>query len=811
MEYGLVAVWLIAYAALTVFGLPLAARLFPDSASRGAGFALPLSLLVLGVVSFWVGHLAFGLPALVLSLLVLVGLSALAAFDRDALREGEFEPAVEVNGTAIRDAAVVFLASFALLVAIRAVDPAVVAGGGEKFLDFGLLNSLLRADVLPPRDVWFAGEPVRYYYGGHLLTALLAMLTGTSADFAYNLALAGFYAMLVTAAFDLAGNVADARGLDRRVAGALAAFFTGLAANITTGSWVLFRALPAGVRTSLGEVIGFDPVDQATREFSYWTASRVIEGTINEFPLFAWLNGDLHAHMTDTPFLLLAAALAFALYRTGAEGGEGDATATDGIGVDSNATATDVSGVGATAVVDPTADASAVRRRRLLLFGVLPVVGGFQAIVNTWSFPSVFGLAWLGLTFAHAPPWTLLPGGARERIDRAAGDSRLAAELARPVVAAALVAGSAVLAVALAAPFLYGIATSEGSTRTIELLTLEMRSGLAGLLGVHGAFLAAFGAYLFARLGDDRPLELAVAFSGFAAVALAIGFPALALLLPLLVAAWAAVRTERAGFETVLVIAGAGLVLLVEVVYLNEQAGPGRMNTVFKTYAQVWPLWATALGVVLASLLRPASRPAVWPSREARRGVAAVFVATLVVATGTYAALALPAHFDGGPPDGATLDATQFVETYHPEEAPAIDYLDQRDGQPTILSAPATRVYPGADPLYGHGPSMYRWEASPAASLTGVQTVAGWHHEVGYRGPDAYFGRVREVDDAYTDRTRTVAVLRKYDVRYVWVGPGEEIRYGDDTVAFGEIPGVEPVVETPAVTLYRVNQERLPE
>ncbi|QLG28570.1 hypothetical protein HUG10_13895 [Halorarum halophilum] len=809
MEYGLVATWLVAYAALAALGLPLAARLFPDSASRGAGFALPLSLLVMGVVSFWVGHLAFGLPALLLSLLVLVGLSALAAFDRDALRAGEFEPAVAVNRTAIRNAAVVFLASFAFLVAVRAVDPAVVAGGGEKFLDFGLLNSLLRAEVLPPRDMWFAGEPVRYYYGGHLLTALLAMLTGTSAEFAYNLALAGFYAMLVTAAFDLAGNVAAARGLDRRVAGGLAAFFTGLAANVTTGGWVLFNALPAGVQTSLGETLGFDPAEHTTREFSYWTASRVIEGTINEFPLFAWLNGDLHAHMTDTPFLLLAAALAFALYRAGATADEVDGTAADGSGVDADATAADAT-VGATAVADPTAY-SGVTRRRLLLFGVVPVVGGFQAVVNTWSFPSVFGVVWLGLTFAHAPPWTLLPGAAGKWVDRATNDSRLAAELARPVVAGALVAGAAALAVLLAVPFLYGIATSGGGTRTLELLTLEMRSGLPGLLGVHGAFLVTFGAYLFGRVGTDRPLELAAALVGFVAVALAIDFPALALLLPLLVVAWAALRTDRAGFETVLVVAGAGLVLLVEVVYLNEQAGPGRMNTVFKTYAQVWPLWATALGVVLASFLGPVSRPSVWPSREARRDVAAVFVAVLIVTTGMYAALALPAHFDGGPPDGPTLDATQFVETYHPEEAPAIGYLDERDGQPVILSAPATTAYPGADPLYGHGPGMYQWEASPAASLTGVQTVAGWHHEVGYRGPDAYFDRVREVDDAYTERSRTVAVLRKYDVRYVWVGPGEEIRYGDDAVAFGEIPGIEPVVETPKVTLYRVDQEQLPE
>ncbi|WP_313692708.1 DUF2298 domain-containing protein [Halorarum halobium] len=789
MEYGLLAAWLLAYAALAALGLPLAARLFPESASRGAGFALPVSLLVLGVVSFWVGHLAFGLPALVASLVVLVALSALAGLDREALRRGEFEPAASVNRAAVRDTALVFLAAFALVVVIRGFDPAVDPLGGEKFLDFGLLNSLLLADVLPPRDMWFAGEPVRYYYGGHLLTALLAMLTGTSADFAYNLGLAGFFAMLVTAAFDLAGNVAARRGLGRRRAGALAAFFVGVAANLVTAGWVLFQYVPADLRVRLGATFGFDPTHEAAREFSYWTASRVIPGTINEFPLFAWLNGDLHAHMTDTPFLLLAAAVAFALYRAGSGTGAAAGSATDGGSV------TDVT-----------------RRRGLLLFGALPVIGGFQAVVNTWSFPSVFGLAWLGLTFAPLAPRTMLPGVARERLDEATGDSRLAAELARPVVAAVLVAGAGLLAAVVAAPFLLGVFATGGGTRTVELLTPDMRSGLAGLIAVHGAFLAAFGASLFGRVGRERPVELLVVVAGFAAVALSVGFPAVALLVPLMATAWVALRTERAGFETVLVVAGAGLVLLVEVVYLNEQAGPGRMNTVFKTYAQVWPLWATAMGVVLASFLAPVRRAGatLWPSPGSRRTASSLAVAALVVTTGAYAAFALPGHVGGGgPAGGPTLDGTQFVETHHPGEAPAIEYLDETDGQPTILSAPATGVYPGAANRYGHGPGMYQWEASPAASLTGVQTVAGWHHEVGYRGPEAYFDRVRDVDDAYTMEEETVAVLNAYDVEYVWVGPGEEIRY-DDTVNFDAIAGVEPVVETPTVTLYRVNRDELP-
>ncbi|WP_435063576.1 DUF2298 domain-containing protein [Halobaculum sp. EA56] len=806
MEYGLVVRWLVALLALGAVGVPLAARLFPRSATRGAGLALPVSALTLGLVAFWVGRVAFGPVALAAGLLVLLVLAALALVDRDALRDGD----VRVDGdardrlpdrTVLAETAAVFALGFLFVVLIRAFDPGVDPSAGEKFLDYGLLKSLLRADALPPEDMWFAGEPVRYYYGGHLLSALFATLTATPARFGYNLALAGFFGMLVAAVYDLAGAIAASRGRSRRTAGLLGAFLAGFAANLHTAGWVLLRALPPGPRGAVAGALGLDAGAVVSREFSYWSASRVIPGTINEFPLFAWLNGDLHAHMTMTPFLVLGATLAFALYRT---------------------------------------PGTETRRRRLLLFGAVPLVGGFQAVLDTWSFPSVFGLAWLALAAAPAAPRTLLPASLAARVDAALGGAGaagtgdgygddegdpeavpdggrgLADELARPVVAAGLVAGAGALAALVAAPFLLGAVAGGGGERSLAVLPTGMRSSLGGLLLVHGAFLATFLAGLFGAVGRGRPLSLLAGVVALGVAGVAIGLPALGPFGALLVVGWVALRTDRAGFETVLIVGGAGLALLVELVFLNEQAGPGRMNTVFKTYAQVWPLWAAAAGAVLAGLLSAPPRPdasALWPSAGTRDVAASVFVAALLVTTGLYAAIAVPTHLDGGYPDEPTLDGTDFVATFHPSEERAIDWLDAREGQPAILSAPATGRYPGADPPTGHSPRMYRWNANPAASLTGLPTVAGWHHEVGYRGAEAYFSRVRQVDDAYTSRARAVEVLRAYDVRYVWVGPAERERYeGRGLIDFGSIRGIERVEDasTPTVTVYRVTESELP-
>jgi YYY domain-containing protein len=806
MEYALVALWWLVAIALGLLGLPLAARLFPRFAGRGLGFALPVALVVCGTAVYWLGHLAYGLPTILAGVAVLVALAALAGLDREALREGAVRVAPDLEYDLDYRVVAVFTAAFLFVVAVRAVDPAVLPAGGEKFLDFGLLQALDRADTLPPEDFWFAGEPVSYYYGGHLLVHLLSELTATPPAFGYNLGLALFYATLVTAAYDLAGAVAAARGHSRTAAGLLGAFFVGVASNLATAGRFVLSSLPEPLRTEAARAVAARAGDRTTQEilvgvdsFNYWTASRIIPGTINEFPLFGFLNGDLHAHMMGPTFLLLAAAVGFSYYRT---------------------------------------PARAVTRRRLLAFGVLPLVAGLQAVVHTWSFPTVFGLLWLAVLFAPADPLSLFPAGLAARVRSAVGVARrdpeeLASdggplggvtgpsptelvgsparvELTR-VGGALLVAGTAgLLGFLLAAPFL--LAATGGGERAIELWPAMDRSGFGGLVVVHGAFLAGFFAFLLARLDPERPLLLAAGLLAAIALGALATFPALGLVGPVLLLGWVALRfRDDVGYETVLMVAGAGLVLVVEVVYLNEQAGPGRMNTVFKTYSQVWGLWAVALGAALASLAPSVNRLrdslAGGVDLQAVRRVAAVgFVALLVVSTSVYGAVALSGHFAaGGDP---TLDATAYVDDRHPEEATAIRWIDRNvEGTPTMLSAPGAYGAPAGGGQAG--PGMYNWNANPAASLTGVPTVAGWAHEVGYRGQDAYDARVRDADLMYQGDAETrVRLLAAYDVQYVWVGPAERFRY-NEVQSFSELQGVTVAHQSGSVTIYRVDQSAL--
>ncbi|AEM56358.1 hypothetical protein HISP_03790 [Haloarcula hispanica N601] len=770
MEYGLLATWLALYLLLLYAGGTVAGLLFPRFADRGLTFGVPVAVSILWIITYFVGRLS-------LTLGVWLGITVLAVSTL-AVWRADGGP----SARSYAETAGVFTVAFLFLVGIRALDPAIVPIGGEKFLDFGLLQSLVRADSLPLEDMWFAGEPVAYYYGGHLVAAILTRITGTAGQFAYNLALAGFYATLVTVAYGLAGAVASERGLPRRLAAGLTAFCVGIASNLSTPAKFVIWLLPGELSQTVAERAGYELEGLAAGpdSFSYWDASRVIEdsaadfGTyepgaalvIDEFPLFAWLNGDMHAHMMSTGFLLLAAALCFSYYQT------------------------------------PAAE----RRRRLaLLFGALPAVAGIMAVTNTWSFPSMGGLALLTVTVAPADPTTLLPKHVGQRL-RLNGASQEGVRIGL---------GLAVAAVVIALGLLWSLPFWLGPASGREIAVLPDRTSLLELLAVHGLFVAPFWLYLYAQtgraVGRSTARIVGLVTVGTAALAATLDIAAVGLLVPLLLGAWLFARSPTldrtvdavpaladggdrpVGFEAVLILAGAGLVLLVEFVFVRENIG--RMNTVFKTYMQVWVLWGVAAGPVLAWLLtrwRPTDdRARAWTSIGVR-----TFVALLVCSASLYGMFALSNHVEAaGDP---TLDGLAYLDDDHPEEAEAIRWLDDNtQGRPTIVTA---------------APASYQWDAddgegaSAPSSLTGLPTVAGWTHEAQYRNDTVYDRRVDDVATIYTgEPAEQRRLLEAYDVRYVYVGPAERARYDDVTV--DQLQGVTVAKQADGVTIYQVRPE----
>lgn len=725
---GLALLWLALLVALAGAALPLATRLLAPLGAAAAPLAYPLSAAVLVLLTRWIGVLTYGPPAAVGAVVVLLGGSLLAD------RTGGPRP----PWRAFAGATALFAGAFCLAVVLRAADPGLVVWA-EGPLNLGLVATLLRTPALPPTDMWFAGEPVRYHYGGHLLAATWAHLTGTPARLVPNLAVPAVYATLVTAVAGLAGAVGATRGLGRRAAGA-AVLLVGAGWPLFDAARVLVQTLPAGLATAVRGALGLPagPLGGFSAfAATHWAA------VPTDVPLYSVVVGSLHAHVLSQPLTLLVGALALGTLRT---------------------------------------PASRPRARAGRLGAALGVAGAVW-FVNAWSLPVAVGL--VALTVAADPdhPATLLPGRVRARLPAAPLSGRL---VAVPLVLAFGV-GVAALAVA---PY---VATASPAR---PLALVAERSGPAFYLLGFGAALTilpvVLGGPLRARLaGRDR--TVALVGLGLLGTGLATGVGAVAAVVPVVAAAALLLLTPDRGwpgYETVLVLAGAGLLVLVELVYVDGGAAPGRYNTLYKVFSQVWLLWGVAAGVGLAVLGRRLRETGGAPRRLVPVGLVGLVVLAAVLPGG--GAVVTTVAPDGRPVTDPGLDTTRTLAEFDPDLARAVAWLRERPGRPVILEAVPTEAM------------LYTPRASPVSSHTGLPTVAGWTHVADYHGERAFQRRAAAVRTVYegSDRAR-LAVLARHDVRYVVVGPTERERYA--VAALATTPGLDPVLRSGDVTVLAVS------
>ncbi len=201
--------------------------------------------------------------------------------------------------------------------------------GGEKPMEMSYLLGILKSPYFPPYDPWFADGYINYYYYGQYLVSTWIKLSGISPFIAFNLAVPLLYAFTCSVAFSLVYNLAShykthrAR-FDRErnpqgqrgpiVAGFFGMTIFALVGNLDGLIQLLQRWQPV---VDLANNLKLYPDKvEALRKFDYFRSSRVIPGTINEFPSFSFIYSDLHAHLIALPFTLVAMVLAFNLLLT---------------------------------------------------------------------------------------------------------------------------------------------------------------------------------------------------------------------------------------------------------------------------------------------------------------------------------------------------------------------------------------------------------------------------------------------------------------------------------------------------------------
>ncbi len=156
--------------------------------------------------------------------------------------------------------------------------------GGEKLMDVSVLTSIMRAKGMPPPDPNISGFRFDcYYYMGYIPIAAIATLTKTQPGVAYNLGLATVFTLTVSTAVEF---------------------------SIRTKRWYLPLFLLAGNLCTIA-LLFLNP----SKAFDFWAVTRVIPGTINEFPFATLTFRDLHPHLLDIPFELATLAALYEYYR----------------------------------------------------------------------------------------------------------------------------------------------------------------------------------------------------------------------------------------------------------------------------------------------------------------------------------------------------------------------------------------------------------------------------------------------------------------------------------------------------------------
>ena len=314
---------------LLLFGLvtlPLATKLWERFSSGGFFLSQPMGLIFTCLVLWTLGHMKLFrinivciiLSALIVGVLCYVPKTFRESLIRKAKSEG-FVEAIFIEETA-------FLIIFVLMCYFKGFLPDI--NGQEKYMDYGFIMSMLRNDRLPASDMWLSGYSINYYYFGQYIWAVMIKITGIYSGTGYNLAMCSATAIPFAMSFSLGKFLVEAASekgfTNNKIVKYVAGLATGCAVSIWGNSHSFYYDQDSigngllNIFSKLGIDVG------RTDNFFYPDSTRYIgwnptvttnggDYTIEEFPFYSYLVGDLHAHVISMMIVLLIAAIVLSM------------------------------------------------------------------------------------------------------------------------------------------------------------------------------------------------------------------------------------------------------------------------------------------------------------------------------------------------------------------------------------------------------------------------------------------------------------------------------------------------------------------
>ncbi len=217
----------------------------------------------------------------------------------------------KVPGKLILAEEAMFLAALVIWSYVKGHAPDI--NGLEKFMDFGFTKSILTGAYFPPKDMWFAGGYINYYYFGHLMLAVATRVSGIDLGVTFNLMLCTIFALTFTQTWNLVRRLLASSPEKWRIfGGLLTAILMVLAGNLQT-IYAFTKGYtgdnPPPFWTIWSDWSSAASFDAGWNSYWYPNATRFIPFTIHEFPGYSFVVSDVHGHVLDIPIALLCIGL----------------------------------------------------------------------------------------------------------------------------------------------------------------------------------------------------------------------------------------------------------------------------------------------------------------------------------------------------------------------------------------------------------------------------------------------------------------------------------------------------------------------
>lgn len=775
--------WYLAVQILALLALPLVFGICTRLHDRGYALAKVIGLLLTTYFVWLLGQAGRSTPFFVgfsmTGILIAEGLLVVLALAGAGRRLGDMLAFLRQRRWLVAGYEILFLAAFAAMLTLRAAVPQITYvindSAAEKFTDFAVLNGLLRSPGFPPRDPWVSGETLNYYYFGHLLWAVLIKLTSYTPEVGFNLALATVFALVSVQAASLGFN---ATGRFRW--GLLAMFLIALSSNLDGSLHVL--------QVAIEWLDGSHRTSPWYAAYNYWRPSRAIENTINEFPAFSFLLGDLHAHLSSLVLLLAALGLMLQIWRAA--------------GAESSLLRFEWHGFGELFLLAVLIGAMSAANS----WDVITISAVFAAVV--WAARPVTGASpseRAGVRFLCGIETLFLTGLVVFAATRIlfAGFFR---NFHPPFETDYLWTTSWPFLRILDSPLRLVMASNRSHPAEFFTHWVLLIAPVVLLLGGLGWRAGRGGGQMTGR-GDAWPGEEFWALTAL----MAAGAAVLLVLLQGLVAAVLAVAsvtlllTLLAGRQppAVRLILALGLVFTVltffcEIFYLDDifSGETERINTVFKVYYGLWPVAALACVLSLQRLVR-------YAPQALRRRRAWLAAAVLLLGGGLYAPVGMLQRVDSTskPPPATSgleaLDGLRYLALRHPGDYGAILYLRATAPPDAVLLEAAGTQYTYAGRI---------------STCTGIPALGGWLYHAWAWRPAVFLAerdrRLQVAQEIYSARDPAEAYrrLRQERITHVVVGDLERSTYPLLSDAVFEVIG-QPVYSAGGTTVYRLHPD----